>query len=318
MARPRDYLFRWVCVVMPIQSLRLQIRRLLDQWFDKKVFSQLKRDQQALPSISLAVKEYLADPQNAACVAALKRNMDETSGDNIDRYLERHQKGSWQFTSEELKTWQEVHSTSIPYMFAPGSIWFPDVFVYHTGLKFLPPSALKRICEGSIIDGGAAAGDSAIMFAEYKPKGIYAIEPVPSQLAVLRTTLKLNFLSEEVTLVPLGLSNRSKEVVSIEEPQGHATKIETITIDDLVMDQKISVIKLDIEGMELETIHGAKRTIERDKPILLISIYHTPEDFFEIKPLIESWNLGYYFMVRETEVCNSGAGVHLMLIGYVK
>jgi FkbM family methyltransferase len=203
-------------------------------------------------------------------------------------------------------------------MFAPGCIWFPDVFVFHNGLTFLPPATLKKIQEGSIIDGGAAAGDSAIMFAEYKPRGIYAIEPVPSQLAALKTTLKLNSLNKEVTLVPFGLSNRSKEVVSIEEPKGHTTQIETITIDDLAMDQKVSVIKLDIEGMELATIHGAKRTIARDKPILLISIYHTPEDFFEIKPLIESWNLGYSFMVRETEVCNSGAGVHLMLIGYVK
>jgi hypothetical protein len=84
-----------------------------------------------------------------------------------------------------------------------------------------------------------------------------------------------------------------------------------------VISSKVSVIKLDIEGMELATIQGAKKTIVRDKPILLISIYHTPEDFFEIRPLIESWNLGYYFMVRETEVCNGGVGVHLMLIGYV-
>jgi len=318
MARPRDYLFRWVCVFIPTHSLRLQLRCLIDGWFDKKVLSQLKKEQQTLPSISQTVTKYLAKPKNASCVTVLKRNMDEASSENIDRYLERHQKGSWQFTSEELKTWQDVHSASIPYMFAPGSVWFPDVFVFHNGLTFLPPATLKQIQEGYIIDGGAAAGDSAIMFAEYKPKGIYAIEPVPSQLDALRTTLKLNSLNEEITLVPLGLSNRSKEIVSIEEPKGHTTQIETITIDDLVMDQKVSVIKLDIEGMELATIHGAKRTILRDKPILLISIYHTPEDFFEIKPLIESWNLGYCFMVRETEVCNSGTGVHLMLIGYVK
>jgi FkbM family methyltransferase len=281
------------------------------------VLTQLKKEQHTLPSISQAVKKYLANPQNASCVAVLKRNMDETSSGNIDRYLERHQKGSWYFTAEELRTWQDVHNASIPYMVAPGSVWFPDVFVFHNGLKFLPSAALKLIGDGSIIDGGAAAGDSAIMFAEYKPKRIYAIEPVPSQLVALRMTLKLNSLLEKVSLVPLGLSNRSKEIVSIEEPKGYAHIISTVTIDDLVISSKVSVIKLDIEGMELATIQGAKKTIVRDKPILLISIYHTPEDFFEIRPLIESWNLGYYFMVRETEVCNGGVGVHLMLIGYV-
>ncbi len=30
---------------------------------------------------------------------------------------------------------------------------------------------------------------------------------------------------------------------------------------------------------------------------MLISIYHNPDDFFEIKPLIESWNLGYSFKI---------------------
>jgi hypothetical protein len=35
------------------------------------------------------------------------------------------------------------------------------------------------------------------------------------------------------------------------------------------------------------------------KPILLISIYHNKKDFFEIKPLIESWNLGYTFKIRK-------------------
>jgi FkbM family methyltransferase len=318
MARPRDYLFKWLSALTPTHALRLRIRCLIDRWFDKKVLTQLKKEQHTLPSISLAVKKYLANPQNASCVTVLKRNMDEKSSDNIDRYLERHQKSSWHFTSEELKIWQEVHASSIPYMFAPGSVWFPDVFVFHNGLKFLPSDALKRIGDGSIIDGGAAAGDSATMFAEYKPKGIYAIEPVPSQLVALRMTLKLNSRLEEVSLVPLGLSNRSNEIVSIEEPKGHAHTITTVPIDELVMTNKISVIKLDIEGMELAAIHGAKRTIVRDNPILLISIYHTPEDFFEIKPLIESWNLGYSFIIRETEVCNSGVGVHLMLIGYVR
>jgi hypothetical protein len=36
---------------------------------------------------------------------------------------------------------------------------------------------------------------------------------------------------------------------------------------------------------------GAEKTIKKDKPILLISVYHTGKDFFEIKPLLESWNL---------------------------
>lgn len=30
---------------------------------------------------------------------------------------------------------------------------------------------------------------------------------------------------------------------------------------------------------------------------MLISIYHNAKDFFEIKPMLESWNLGYKFKI---------------------
>jgi hypothetical protein len=44
---------------------------------------------------------------------------------------------------------------------------------------------------------------------------------------------------------------------------------------------------------------GAINTIKKQKPVLLLSIYHNANDFFEIKPLIESWNLGYKFKIRK-------------------
>jgi glycosyltransferase involved in cell wall biosynthesis len=44
-------------------------------------------------------------------------------------------------------------------------------------------------------------------------------------------------------------------------------------------------------------LRGAIETIRRDKPILLISIYHNASDFLDIKPMIESWNLGYRFQI---------------------
>ena len=75
--------------------------------------------------------------------------------------------------------------------------------------------------------------------------------------------------------------------------------IETTTLDKFVRDNKIEVgfIKVDIEGFEMEFLKGAKETICTQKPAMLISIYHQPSDYFDIKPLIESWNLGYKFKI---------------------
>lgn len=66
---------------------------------------------------------------------------------------------------------------------------------------------------------------------------------------------------------------------------------------------KLGLLKLDVEGWESKVIAGARKTILRDKPLLVIAIYHSLTDFFEIKPYLESLNLGYRFMIRRSELC---------------
>ena len=59
------------------------------------------------------------------------------------------------------------------------------------------------------------------------------------------------------------------------------------------------VRKTDVEGFEQDLLHGAKNTIKEQKPILILSIYHTAEDFFYIKKIIEDLNLNYSFKIRK-------------------
>ncbi|MEM2032456.1 MAG: FkbM family methyltransferase, partial [Candidatus Woesearchaeota archaeon] len=44
-----------------------------------------------------------------------------------------------------------------------------------------------------------------------------------------------------------------------------------------------------IEGYEYNAILGAEKTIKKYKPVLSISLYHTPRDFFEIPKLLKQW-----------------------------
>ena len=64
-------------------------------------------------------------------------------------------------------------------------------------------------------------------------------------------------------------------------------------------DIEVGLIKVDIEGAEQDFLAGARKTIEKHKPVLLMSIYHNADDFFDIKPIIESWNLGYKFRIHK-------------------
>jgi len=92
--------------------------------------------------------------------------------------------------------------------------------------------------------------------------------------------------------------------------------IDCVSVDSYSGQNNLNVglIKLDIEGFEFEVIKGATKTLQQFKPILLISIYHTPKDFFKIKPYIESLNLGYKFIVRK--LLNHSLNAEVMLICY--
>ena len=61
-------------------------------------------------------------------------------------------------------------------------------------------------------------------------------------------------------------------------------------------------------------IQGALETIKSQKPVLVIAIYHQPEEFYELKPFLEQLNLGYKFRMRRSCFCN--LLYELVLIAY--
>ena len=55
-----------------------------------------------------------------------------------------------------------------------------------------------------------------------------------------------------------------------------------LSVDDILKGDKATYIKFDVEGAEKEAIAGAKITISRYKPKMLVSAYHRTDDLFEI------------------------------------
>ena len=82
---------------------------------------------------------------------------------------------------------------------------------------------------------------------------------------------------------------------------GIEEEVTVTTLDDYVERNniKVGLIKVDIEGFEQNFLKGAIQTIKKQKPILLISIYHNYSDFYDIKPFIENLNLGYKFNIHK-------------------
>lgn len=188
--------------------------------------------------------------------------------------------------------------------FLPESHLECSVFFYKHGLHTL--RHLDRLRDKDIIDVGGYIGDSALIFQDYTQKSIHCFEASKSTYQKLLTTLRLN---NTTRIIPINKALGAKEerlAISggglgahlIKDQRDSSSEMaEVITLDSYVQQHNIQVgfIKVDIEGFEMEFLKGAKHTICTQKPAMLISIYHQASDFFDIKPLIESWNLGYKF-----------------------
>lgn len=187
-------------------------------------------------------------------------------------------------------------------------------FRYHNGLKLLPQDITKSITNGSVIDGGAYYGDSSLNFSRYNPSNIYAIEPNSVNFNHLQQTIKNNHLDNIIIPINKALGDKEGTINlgfnSYDYPNlgasavfNHSKKkqeqVTTTTLDKLTEEYNIKnlkLIKLDLEGYEFESLLMAKNTIIKYKPILLIAIYHTLEEFLKIKPWLDGLNLGYKFI----------------------
>ncbi|MCR4326651.1 MAG: hypothetical protein NUV52_03280 [Candidatus Roizmanbacteria bacterium] len=139
-----------------------------------------------------------------------------------------------------------------------------SVFVFHNGLTYVPKKNLQAKKGTIAIDGGGYYGDSAHIFSKHYPfEHIYSYEPNAE------TAAKAWEHIQELQLANITISSRE------------------LGTSPLSMDKKVGLIKLDIEGAEFAAIKSMKKIIAKDKPILLIALYHRPEDFFLIKPYIE-------------------------------
>ena len=74
--------------------------------------------------------------------------------------------------------------------------------------------------------------------------------------------------------------------------------IKTNKLDTIIKEEKVVGIKIDIEGSESSMLKGATKIIKRDRPILLLSIYHKWDDLFKLQNYIMSLNLNYKFYIR--------------------
>lgn len=91
-----------------------------------------------------------------------------------------------------------------------------------------------------------------------------------------------------------------------EENQLNQT-VNVIKLDDWITKnniQKLDFIKIDVEGNEMKTLHGAKNTIQKFTPTLMVEMEqrHHSEPLFELISEIENWGYKAHYLNRENFV----------------
>lgn len=167
--------------------------------------------------------------------------------------------------------------------------------------QYFEPFLPKKI-SGCFIDIGAFDGWTSKYFRKFygECNQIIMMEPDENNL---RTLTQENNEIENSLILPFG-AGLTSETVSFNSA-GSASSFneggsDTIRLEplDRLINTKVGMIKLDIEGGELSAIQGAARLIREQRPVIACGCYHSPSQMTEIPLLISSFGLDYKYFFR--------------------
>jgi FkbM family methyltransferase len=170
------------------------------------------------------------------------------------------------------------------------------------------PVDLPRFCEPMrLVDCGAYDGAAIRRFrsAGYKIDAILAFEPDAENFASLSqrwpddaqgVLMPLPVWSANAHLHFAAQGSMSSGVSG----EGGAI-VQAVRLDDIAKGFAPTLVKMDVEGAELEALKGMENMLRAHRPDLCLSLYHTPRHLYEIPLFVDSLGLGYRFHLRVHE-----------------
>lgn len=186
----------------------------------------------------------------------------------------------------------------------------------HKGLdriQYFDKEIITPVDNEVFIDGGCFDCTTDLAFREWcngKYESIYAFEPDNVNFNNCKEISKENQI-ENIEIINAGLWSENTTLsfiadhgrgARIGEDYENTINIKTRTIDSVVKGERVTFIKMDIEGAELEALKGAENTIKKWHPRLAICIYHKPEDIFDIPAYILSLHEDYKLYIRHYQL----------------
>lgn len=195
---------------------------------------------------------------------------------------------------------------------------------------YYPCDIFSFASEEVMVELGGYDGATLLRFIELCPsfRVAYCFEPDADLLPRLYEIQKEQFQEgKNIIIVNKGawdktgkikfakdIINRDRGSLMLDNIGNDCVEVEVTTVDEAVKD-KISFMKLDIEGAEIKALHGAEKQIQNNKPKLAVCIYHKPEDILEIWKYLKSLVPEYRFYLRHH---NQNSGTDTIMYAIVE
>lgn len=178
---------------------------------------------------------------------------------------------------------------------------------------------------GRVVDVGAEFGFYVRLSLRYGPPGIRitAIEPEPDRFATLDhdfghvscVTLIQSAVSDLPGTVFLATpSDRSPALTSVPLGNGphRSVMVQATTLDEIVGDAPVDILKIDIEGAEDLACRGAQRLLGRKYPPVLFAEFHPASDDISRGETIDVLKLRYDIGREQATLIEHGGRVLLV------
>ena len=185
---------------------------------------------------------------------------------------------------------------------------------------FIPDIATALGTEEVFIDAGAHHGYVTKAFSERlanRFSSIVAIEPDADNRATFREMCRTldPAVAARITLLPDALDSTERDRPFHDE-LGYASQladsgsriVTTRTIDGLGLSP--TMIKLHLEGGELNALKGALATIRTHRPIIVLTTYHNDDGIFRTPTFLMRNLARYRFLMRLHSWCGTGAVIY--------
>ncbi|MCR1163665.1 FkbM family methyltransferase [Paenarthrobacter sp. UW852] len=155
-----------------------------------------------------------------------------------------------------------------------------------------------------VLDIGANCGNHTLYLSCVAGVDVHAFEPDGELCDVIRSSALLNGVDDLVTVHEVGVGDAGgfARLVQTSENNRGAQRLERVSsedgettiirLDDLEFSKPVRVIKIDVEGMEMEVLKGAKNLVERYRPDIYLEC-QTRQDFERIHRWLTKFDYRY-------------------------